>query len=282
MNKASLTLLIVAAFFPVLAASPTFGQQAAPATKKVLLLGQSPDNHPPGTHEYLPGMQVLAKCLEGTPNLKVQVVQADGDWPAGPALLREADGAVLFVSEGARWIHAEPRRLEAFAQLAARGGGLVVLHWGMGTRDAQYIDGFLKLFGGCHGGLDRKYKVLQTGVTVVDPEHPIISGIASFDINEEFYYKLKFIRAEQSPAPILTAKIDGAAETVAWAWTREDGGRSFGFSGGHFHTHWRREEYRRLMAQAVLWSAKLPVPKDGLKVEISDADLKLEERAAAK
>ena len=49
--------------------------------------------------------------------------------------------------------------------------------------------------------------------------------------------------------PILRAPIDGTAETVAWAWERPDGGRSFGFSGLHFHDHWKRPEYRRLVAQ---------------------------------
>ena len=31
-------------------------------------------------------------------------------------------------------------------------------------------------------------------------------------------------------------------------------------------------EYRRLTAQGVLWAAKLPVPTDGLRVELAEAD----------
>ena len=38
--------------------------------------------------------------------------------------------------------------------------------------------------------------------------------------------------------------------------------RSFGFSGLHFHDNWRLPEYRRLVAQGVLWSLKLPIPAD--------------------
>ncbi len=255
----------------------TMGYAQDGEIKRVLLLGQSPDDHPPGTHEYLPGMQILAKCLQDVPGLKVDVIRADGAWEDGPELIREADCVVLFLTEGARWIHEDPRRLEAFAQLATREGGLVTMHWGMGTRDAEYIDGFLRLFGGCHGGPDRKYKVVESQVQVVDVDHDIVRGVAPFRLREEFYYQLKMIDTNRVK-PILQTTIDGNVETVAWAWQRADGGRAFGFSGGHFHSNWSRIEYRRLMAQAVLWTLKLPVPKEGLPVTVSKEDLTLPDR----
>jgi hypothetical protein len=78
---------------------------------------------------------------------------------------------------------------------------------------------------------------------------------------------------------IFAATIDGKEETVAWAWERPDGGRSFGYVGMHFHENWKLVEYRRLAAQAALWSLKMDVPKDGLKVDVDEADLKLPEAA---
>jgi type 1 glutamine amidotransferase len=62
----------------------------------------------------------------------------------------------------------------------------------------------------------------------------------------------------------VNAVIDGEAHTVAWALEREGGGRSFGFSGLHFHENWQLPEYRRLVTQAVLWTLDLPIPKDGI------------------
>jgi hypothetical protein len=56
----------------------------------------------------------------------------------------------------------------------------------------------------------------------------------------------------------VEATIDGRAETVAWAYERPDGGRSFGFSGLHFHDNWARPEYQKLIVQATLWTLKLP------------------------
>ena len=248
---------------------------AKSAQRKLLILCQGPDGHPATTHEYVAGAQLLAKLLRPVPNLSVEVLHADGAWEDGPDKLRSSDGAFLFLSQGAKWIHEEPRRIEAFAQLAARGGGLSTLHWGMGTKEPQFIDGFLKLFGGCHGGPDRKYQVLETNLAFVDQAHEIASGLGEFRAHDEFYYDLKLVAAKETLKPIVTADIEGRHETVAWAWDRGDGGRSFGFSGCHFHKNWELPQYRRLVAQGILWTMKLPIPKEGLAVDVSPEDLQL-------
>jgi hypothetical protein len=226
-------------------------------TKKLLLIGQGPDGHPVNTHEYLPGLRVLAKCLEGTPGLEVTTARADGRWPEGPDLIDRADGVVLFLSEGARWMDADPARRAALRRLAARKGGVVVLHWGMGTRDAKHVAICKELAGGCHGGPDRKYKVVTAAVQVAAPGHPVLAGVVGFEVKEEFYYRLKFAEGP-GLVPLLRVTIDGRPETVCWAWERPGGGRSFGFSGLHFHDNWKLPAYRRLVAQGTLWSVGLP------------------------
>ena len=250
------------------------GLAAAPK-KQVLLVGQGPDGHPKQTHEYMAGVRLLAKFLGEVPGLEVKVVKADGAWKEGPDLLGRADAVVLFVSEGARWIQADEKRRKAFANLAARRAGIVALHWAIGTREAKPIDGFLKLVGGCHGGPDRKYKIVQVETQVADSSHPIMRGISKFGVRDEFYYRLKFVTPKGSVRPLLQVPIDGKKETVAWSWERPDGRRSFGFSGLHFHDNWRLLPYRRLVTQAVLWTLKMPIPKDGLRVQVKTGDLKL-------
>jgi hypothetical protein len=263
------------AVIPLLLALGLGAPAWADAPRKLLLVGQGPDGHPPQTHEYMAGLKVLAKCLRPVKGLEVTVVRADDPWREGPELLGRADGVVLFLAEGARWLAHDPKRREALARLAARSGGLTVLHWGLGTKDAPPIDPFLKLFGGCHGGPDRKYAVVEVEPEVADPRHPIVAGLGKFKVRDEFYYRLKFVKPEGSVRPLLRVPIDGRGETVAWAWERPDGGRSFGFSGLHFHDNWRLPAYRRLVAQGVLWTLKLPVPKGGLPVEVAEDDLKL-------
>jgi hypothetical protein len=252
---------------------------AAPAwaapKKKVLLLGQGPDGHPPETHEYAAGLRVLAKCLEKVPDLELTTLRVDGPWKEGPELIGRADGVVLYLAEGAQWVQADPRRHQALRDLAARGGGLVALHWALGTRDAKPIPDFLALLGGCHGGPDRKYKVIDADAVIVDGKHPVTIGLGKFHVKDEFYYHLKFVTPAGSVQPLVQVEIDGKPETVAWAWQRPDRGRSFGFSGLHFHSNWKLPQYRRLVAQGVVWSVGLPVPREGLSVEIDDEVLKL-------
>ena len=222
-----------------------------PERKRLLLLVQGPDGHPAGTHEYVEGMEIISAQLQQSAELDLITMRADEPWNAGPEELARADGAVLYLAEGARWIASDPRRLQAFQQLADRGGGLSCLHWAMGTRDAQYIEAFVQLFGGCHGGPDRKFQVLETVLT------PAPDGIAAdakpFTVHDEFYYRLKFAQ-EPKITPLWQTIIDNQNETVAWTWERANAGRSFGFSGGHFHENWRREEYLGLVRDGILWT----------------------------
>jgi type 1 glutamine amidotransferase len=247
--------------------------EAGAAQKTLLLLGQGPDGHPPQTHEYLAGLKIIAHLLQQAEGLKVEIVKADDPWSEGPQRLKAADGAVLFLAQGAKWIHSDPRRQDAFVELAARGGGLIALHWAMGTREADPIEPFLKLLGGCHGGPDRKFQIVEAEASPTD--HAIASGLEPFRVRDEFYYRLKFPQPADRIAPVLRATIDGRPETVAWAFERPDGGRSFGFSGLHFHENWGRPEYRRLVAQGVLWSMKQPIPAKGVNVDLPEELLKL-------
>ena len=216
----------------------------------LLLLWQGPDGHPPGTHEYRQGITLLHDWLQDDANVRVTVQEAGQGWPDSPDALDSVDGVVMFLSEGARWLQDEPRRLETFQRFAARGGGLAAIHWAMGAREARYIPAYVALLGGCHGGPDRQHSVLDADVGVF--EHPITRGIQPFSIREEFYYRLKRT-TEPGWRPLLAISVANQTETVAWAWERPDGGRSFGFTGGHFQEHWQRPDYRKLITQAATW-----------------------------
>ncbi len=112
----------------------TFGPREVRAetpTKKVLLIGQKRD-HPPGAHQYMAGLRVLAKGLEQIPDVEVQIVQADEPWPEGPELLRDVDAIVLSLGQGARWIQNDPQRLLAIRRLASSKTGIVAIHWAIG------------------------------------------------------------------------------------------------------------------------------------------------------
>lgn len=250
----------------IVLASPLHAQDGP--KRRVLLLWQKPDGHPKDTHEYELGQKILKRELDKFPTLEPVLVNADDPWKDGPELLAKADGVVLFVSEGARWLNSDPKRLAAFQEAAKRKAGLSVLHWGMGTKDADNIKPFVDLFGGCHGGPDRKYKVLETEAGVFgDRRHPIQNGLGKFKVRDEFYYSLKFPKDGFGMWPVMHAKIDDEEAVVAWAYTRLNDGRSFGFSGLHFHENWQLPEYRRLVTQGVMWTLNMEIPKDGIVVK---------------
>jgi hypothetical protein len=246
--------------------------------KKILLLGQKPDGHPPQSHEYMAGMKLVAKLLEQYPALEVQIVQADAPWTEGPELLGRVDGAVLYLSEGARWLAADPARQQAFEKLAARGGGLVALHWAMGSKIAEPVPAYVKLFGACHGGPDRKTKDTDVVVTVLDKAHPIAQGLSDFRVPDEWYFRLKQVPPPEHVAPLMQANLEGKNEMVAWAYSRPDGGRSCGFTGLHYHETWKNETYRRFVVQAILWSMKEKIPEGGAKVDLPADAYKLPSR----
>src|SRR5262249_29717448 len=85
----------------------------ADAPKKLLLVGQGPDGHPPSTHEYMDGLKVLEKILKPVKGIETTLVKADGKWENGPELIERSDGIVLFVSEGAKWVQTDDKRLAA-------------------------------------------------------------------------------------------------------------------------------------------------------------------------
>jgi hypothetical protein len=54
------------------------------------------------------------------------------------------------------------------------------------------------------------------------------------------------------------------SEHVAWATERPDGGRGFGFTGGHVHWNWGHDDFRKLVLNAIVWCAKADVPENGV------------------
>src|SRR5258706_13442203 len=94
-NAHSLTLTLSLGL--ALAASSGLGAQPAP--KRLLLIGQGPDGHPAASHEFMAGTRVLEKLFAPIPGLKTTVVKADEPWSEGPALIDQADGIVMYLTQ---------------------------------------------------------------------------------------------------------------------------------------------------------------------------------------
>ncbi len=260
------------AIFVAIAFSASLTVSAAEA-RRLLIVWQGSDGHPPTTHEYQGGATVVNELLKPYKSIQTTVVNADEPWADGPGLIDKADGIVMFVTQGARWMQWDEKRWAAIKRLAARGGAISALHWSVGATNAQYIQGQLDLLGGTRGGEWRKYKVLEAEMKPVAPKHPVLTGLGAIKTYDEFYYRLELHKEIQ---PLYQANIDGNDETCAWAWERPDGGRSYGFVCIHFHSNWQQPEYRRFVTQGILWSLKQDIPKGGVNADIDSRKLELD------
>ena len=258
----------ISAFGFALFASLLIGTVAQAAPKQLLVVGQGPDGHPPGTDEFMAGVKEVETLLKPfASDIQITATKGDEPWAEGPGMIDQADAILLLVTQGARWMQSDPARFAALKRLAARKGAIIALHWSIGAHEAQYIEGQLALLGGTRGGPQRKYKVLENDVQLAEASHPIVRGLHDFRIKDEFYYRLDLVPPSPQFHPLLKTNLDGNDETICWAWERPDGGRSFGYVGLHFHENWKRPEYRRLVTQGVLWSLGLPIPEAGVRVD---------------
>jgi hypothetical protein len=62
---------------------------------------------------------------------------------------------------------------------------------------------------------------------------------------------------------------------MMWAIERADGGRGFGFNGGHYHTNWGNDNVRKTVLNALVWVTKLDVPAEGVSSTVTEDELKL-------
>ncbi len=76
------------------------------------------------------------------------------------------------------------------------------------------------------------------------------------------------------PTPVAEIEA-GKPQATAWAWERPDGGRAFGFTGGHFHLGWGHDDQRKLLLNAILWTAGMDVPGKGVETTLTAADLQM-------
>ena len=65
----------------------------------------------------------------------------------------------------------------------------------------------------------------------------------------------------------------GRDETMMWTFERKGGGRGFGFTGGHTHANWGDEGQRKVVLNALLWIAKVRVPKNGVESTVTPEQL---------
>jgi hypothetical protein len=237
----------------VLTGTSADDEDANRVRKVVLIAGPLDKGHPPGTHEYEKAARLIKHCLDTSPNVRgLRSELHPGGWPDDPATLDDADTIVLIASGSDRRLEDHPLlvegRLVRVERQMKRGCGLVVIHWATFAPKDTLGDKFLDWIGGYFdyetGSPPRRwFSKIQTATTKphpATPRHPICLGLAPFELREEYYYNIRFRERDPRLVPILSTPIPGEPneQVVAWAVERSNGGRGFGFTGGHFFDNW--------------------------------------------
>ena len=253
---------------PALAADDSATPPPRPTAAKKVVMIAGPTRHPKGSHEHDRGLLLLKRCLDASPNApKLRVEVHSNNWPADPRTLDDADTIVMFNEGWDDHLLADRNRREAVSKLMARGVGLVALHGGTAVSDDAEPD-FLDWAGGNKKKVYSHHTFTEGEQTIASPDHPVARGVAPFAAHEELYYRYMLRDPDPRRTPILTAMLPPdkpQKETVAWAFQRADGGRAFIYAGPHFYTSWEIESLRRLVLNAIVWTAKAEVPEGGVR-----------------
>ncbi len=268
----------------------------ADGRKKLVLVAGRP-SHGPGDHEFRAGCMLLEKCLDAaaaTGGPKLVTATHTGGWPTDPTAFDNADAIFFFADGGAGHPVLQSSRLAQIDALAKRGVGVACLHYAVEVPKEKGGPEFLTWMGGYfepHWSVNPHWTLAKTELA---QGHPITRGVKPFETNDEWYYHMRFREPMNGVTAILSAvppdntreRPDGphsnnpavragkgSREVLAWAYERPDGGRGFGCTGAHFHRNWSNDDFRRLMLNALVWTAGLDVPAEGVVSAVTTEDL---------
>jgi len=178
--------------------------------------------------------------------------------------------------------------------LAKKGVGLGFMHYGVevpkgdpGRAMQEWIGGYYEHEFSCNPMWSPEFKTF--------PDHPVSRGVKPFSIHDEWYFNMRFRDDMKGVEPILVAtppdsvregpyvwpkgpyphiqSATGRPESMMWVREREDGGRGFGFTGGHFHRNWVNSDFRKVVLNGLLWIAKVEVPEGGAKTGLAGGEI---------
>ena len=255
------------------------GLWAAEGQKKRIVFLVGKQSHGWGGHAYGADCAILAKALnENVAGVEAVVLAG---WPRDAKVL-EGAAAIVIACDGNGLIGGKAN-YEAMEVLAKKEVGIGFVHYSLdvGNDCGKYLLGWIGGYYEQHWSVNPSWKAEFKSL----PEHPVARGVRPFAIDDEWYYHMRFAEAMKGVTPILSAVPpegtrkgpDGAhsgnatvrsrvgmAEHVGWVYERADGGRGFGFTGGHAHWNYASDNFRKVLLNAACWLAKVEVPMEGV------------------
>ncbi|WP_018970232.1 PVC-type heme-binding CxxCH protein [Rubritalea marina] len=250
-------------------------------TKKILFLAGK-KSHANGEHEFEAGCKILANALNES-GLDVEAKVFHPGFPKDESIFEGVDACIVYADKAGRFD-------DGYAVLDkyVKGGmGIMFMHYGVHPKKDVGEKYFLPWIGGY---MDDEESVNPKWIADLTPnkKHPVSNGLpATFTVYDEFYYNMIF--ADGKHGDCCGAAVTGIPEPKRmiryinmWnengekgfgkpqklMWYKDtplaDGGRGIGFVGGHYHRNWAIDEFRKMVLNAILWTARGEVPRAGV------------------
>lgn len=271
--------------------------------KKIVIMAGKP-SHPPRMHEFNAGVQLLAKCLKDVPGVQAEFLL--NGWPKDERVFDDA-AAVIFYMDGGKGheaVQENGRRLKMIDQWVQNGVGIGCMHFGVEIVPEQAGVEFKRWIGGHYENMFSCNPIWEPQFDQF-PSHAITRGVKPFRSKDEWYFNMRFVSdvagnttsdiAGAKFVPILVASPSdevrdgpyvhpkgpyphiqaqkGRAEAMMWSIERPNGGRGFGFTGGHYHDNWANDSFRKVVLNAIVWTAHVEVPEKGVESKVSAEEL---------
>lgn len=273
---------------PLLALAVALALPAAVSAETRIVFLAGGRSHGPGEHEFNAGCRLLARALNDQSGLDVRAEVING-WPADDAVLDGAKAIVIY-ADGTSVVGKGWEKMDA---LAKKGVGIMFMHYAVHPSAEQGEKYYRPWIG---GAFETGWSVNPHWVAEIQalPEHPVSRGVGSLvEALDEFYYNMRFPEDRSKVLDLATATPTrermkryinlwnehgvaglGKKQTLMWGIERSDGGRGVGFTGGHYHRNWGIDGFRKLVLNAIVWTAGVEVPKGGVISDpLTDADL---------
>jgi mannose-6-phosphate isomerase-like protein (cupin superfamily)/type 1 glutamine amidotransferase len=268
---------VCASLVTLLAVSIVLPARAAQTGNKVVLIGGD-GVYEVGKHDWPHGIDVMVELLENSPQVtgdgKLYVESHPYGWPSDDAF-DDAATIVFYFSGTSKHPMLDPKKRALISKLMDEGVGLVAYHQSFTLPEDDTSVPMAEWLGAVrYGKYDRTTAPVL--LEVASGSNPVLNGLEPFVMQDEYYPTLQFnsergkvssVWNAEMPVHTLkgerTVSIKPMEYVVAWAYERENGGRSFAFSGAHFLENWDREQMRVSFLNAVLWTAGRNVPASG-------------------
>lgn len=148
-----------------------------------------------------------------------------------------------------------------FEALLKQGKGLVVLHHAIANynnwdRYAEIIGAKYYLQPMTVDGVQKARSLwkhdVEFRVQIATPDHPVTRGVRDFDIHDETY---NLFDVQPGVTPLLTTTEATSGKTIGWAKTI-GASRLVFIQLGHDHLAYENPNYRKLVRQAIQWTAR--------------------------